>query len=158
MTIDPVKIGMLTDVATIAVVRDRLLAADAETALRMLVEWADLVTPNLPELAVLVDEPGTVNWPAAIEQGRKLSTACGTIVPVKGGHLSAESSPNVLVDTTDRLGSDVKSDVEFISPAGSHQQHHGTGYSPSSAVITVMASTGDRGGAVRQGPFWYLGF
>ncbi len=176
VTIDAVKIGMLTDAGTIAVVRDwlrqvhpplvvldpvmvassgdRLLAAYAETALRELVSQADLVTPNLPELAVLVDEPVAEDWPAAIEQGKKLSTASGTIVLVKGGHLSTESSPDALVDVTGRIGRASESVVEFIHPRVATKNTHGTGCSLSSAVATVMARTGDWVGAVRQAKSW----
>lgn len=176
VTIDAVKIGMLGDVATIAVVRewldrarpplvvldpvmvatsgDRLLAADAETALRELVGMADLVTPNLPELAVLVHEPVAADWPAAIEQGRRLSAACGTVVLVKGGHLSAESSPDALVDATGRLDGAGGGVVEFVSPRVATKNTHGTGCSLSSAVATVMARTGDWTDALSQTKDW----
>jgi len=178
VTIDAVKIGMLGDTATIAVVRewlhriqpplvvldpvmvatsgDRLLAAAAETALRELVGEVDLVTPNLPELAVLVGEPVAADWPAALNQARKLSAASGTVVLVKGGHLSAEYSPDALVDATAQLGSasSVGGVVEFVSPRVATRNTHGTGCSLSSAVATVMARTGDWVGAVRQAKGW----
>ncbi len=176
VAIDAVKIGMLGDVATIAVVRewlhrarppllvldpvmvatsgDRLLAADAETALRELVGMADLVTPNLPELAVLVDGPIAVDWPAALEQGRRLSMSCGTVVLVKGGHLSAEFSPDALVDATGQLDGADGGAVEFVSPRVATRNTHGTGCSLSSAVATAMARTGDWAGAVRQAKDW----
>lgn len=175
VTIDAVKIGMLADAPTIAVVRDwldrvrpplvvldpvmvatsgdRLLAADAETALRELVGEVDLVTPNLPELAVLVDEPVAADWPAALSQARKLSAASGTVVLVKGGHLSAESSPDALVDATGQLDAD-GGVVEFVSLRVDTRNTHGTGCSLSSAVATVMARTGDWAGAVRQAKGW----
>lgn len=173
--IDAVKIGMLGDLATIAVVREwldrvrpplvvldpvmvatsggRLLAAEAETALRELVGEADLVTPNLPELAVLVNESVAADWPTALDQARELSAASGTVVLVKGGHLSAESSPDALVDATGRLNGD-EGVVEFISPRVATSNTHGTGCSLSSAVATVMARTGDWPGAVRQAKDW----
>ena len=78
--VDAVKIGMLGDVETtrtvadylaahpvpvvvvdpvmVATSGDRLLSADAEEALRQLVrDHATVVTPNLPELAVLTGQP-----------------------------------------------------------------------------------------------------
>ncbi|MHA7191460.1 bifunctional hydroxymethylpyrimidine kinase/phosphomethylpyrimidine kinase [Arthrobacter sp. MDT2-16] len=166
VTIDAVKIGMLGDVATITVVRewlgrvqpplvvldpvmvatsgDRLLAADAETALRELVGQAHLVTPNLPELAVLVGGPITAQWPVALDQARELSTTSGTVVLVKGGHLDADGSPDALVDTSGRLGSTHDGKVfEIITPRVDTRNSHGTGCSLSSAIATVMARTGD---------------
>lgn len=176
VTIDAVKIGMLGDAATIAVVRDwlrrvrpplvvldpvmvatsgdRLLAADAEAALRELVGEVGLVTPNLPELAVLVGEPVASNWATAIGQARKLSLVCGIVVLVKGGHLSAESSPDALVDATGQLNGTDGVVVEFVSPRVATKNTHGTGCSLSSAVATVMARTGDWTVAVSQAKDW----
>ena len=97
--VDAVKIGMLGDTATVEVVADwlpavpgavvvldpvmvatsghRLLDADAEKAVRELVPHADLVTPNLPELAVLLDVPVAEDWADALEQARELSRRTG---------------------------------------------------------------------------------
>jgi hydroxymethylpyrimidine kinase/phosphomethylpyrimidine kinase len=133
---------------------DRLVAADAEAALRELAGEVGLVTPNLPELAVLVDEPVAADWPAAIEQGRKLSRACGVVVLVKGGHLSAEFSPDALVDATGQLNGTDEGVVEFVSPRVATRNTHGTGCSLSSAIATVMARTGNWAVAVSQAKDW----
>lgn len=183
VTIDAVKIGMLGDVATITVVRewlsrvrpplvvldpvmvatsgDRLLAADAETALLDLVSQAHLVTPNLSELAVLVDEPITAEWPTALDQARKLSLAAGTVVLVKGGHLDTEGSPDALVDTSKQLGSAHDREViedgevfEIITPRVGTRNSHGTGCSLSSGIATVMARTGDWTRALSETKNW----
>lgn len=176
VTIDAVKIGMLGDTATIAVVRDwldrvrpplvvldpvmvatsgdRLLASDAEAALRDLVGRSDLVTPNLPELAVLLEEPVAADWPAAIEQGRSLSGACRTVVLVKGGHLAAATIPDALVDAAGLLGGLHGDVVEFLSPRVSTRNTHGTGCSLSAAVATVMARSGDWSVAVSEAKDW----
>lgn len=176
VAIDAVKIGMLGNVSTIAVVRewldrvqpplvvldpvmvatsgDRLLAPDAETLLRELVGCADLVTPNLPELAVLVDEPIAVDWPAALEQGRKLSVAHGTTVLVKGGHLAGESSPDALIDSNGQTSGARGSVVEFSTPRVMTKNTHGTGCSLSSAVATTMAQTGNWSEAVSRAKHW----
>jgi hydroxymethylpyrimidine kinase/phosphomethylpyrimidine kinase len=183
VTIDAVKIGMLGDVATITVVRewlsrvrpplvvldpvmvatsgDRLLAADAETALRGLVGQAHLVTPNLPELAVLVDEAITYQWLTALDQARKLSLATGTVVLVKGGHLDTEGSPDALVDTSKQLGSAHDGEFfedgevfEIITPRVDTRNSHGTGCSLSSGIATVMARTGDWTRALSETKNW----
>lgn len=176
VAIDAVKVGMLGDASTIVAVRDwlyqvqpplvvldpvmvatsgdRLLTSDAETMLRELASCADLVTPNLPELAVLVDEPVAADWAAALEQGRKLSEACGTTVLVKGGHLAGDSSPDALVDYTGRTGGAVGGVVEFTHPRFATKNTHGTGCSLSSAVATTMAQTGNWADAVSQAKDW----
>lgn len=114
VVIDAVKIGMLGDARIIEAVRswlsetqtgpvvldpvmvatsgDRLLQSDAEAAMRALLPLVDLVTPNLPELAVLAEEPVATTWPQALAQARAVSERSGTIVLVKGGHLDTSTS------------------------------------------------------------------
>ena len=41
--------------------------------MRSLLAHADLVTPNLPELAVLLDEPVAATWAGALDQGARLA-------------------------------------------------------------------------------------
>ncbi|GGK97500.1 hypothetical protein GCM10007382_17180 [Salinibacterium xinjiangense] len=162
VTIDAVKIGMLADVEVIREVRswleacrpplvvldpvmvatsgDRLLDPSAEQALRDLVSLVDLVTPNLPELAVLLAEPLARNWAEAIEQGKRLSSLSCVTVLVKGGHLTEAHCPDALVNTQGLLPTSV---VEFLSPRIVTSNTHGTGCSLSSAIATVQARTGD---------------
>lgn len=162
VTIDAVKIGMLANVDVIREVRswleacrpplvvldpvmvatsgDRLLAPSAEQALRELVPLADLVTPNLPELAVLLAEPLACDWAEAIEQGKRLSSSTGITVLVKGGHLAEADCPDALINTQGLLPKTV---VEFLSPRIVTTNTHGTGCSLSSAIATVQARTGD---------------
>lgn len=166
VTIDAVKIGMLGDVDTIRTVcrwlpraagavvvldpvmvatsGDRLLAAEAEDELRALVPLADLVTPNLAELAVLLGEAVAPDWGAALDQGKRLAAATGTSVLVKGGHLVARTvgdaeaggCPDALVDSS---GS-----VTVVPGARVDTRNtHGTGCSLSAALATVQARTGD---------------
>ena len=100
--IDAVKIGMLaTAEVTIAVDRwlarvrppvvvldpvmvatsgDRLLDAEAEQALGDLVRRADLVTPNVPELAILAGEPVATSWEEVLEQAERVSARHGVLV------------------------------------------------------------------------------
>ena len=162
VTIDAVKIGMLGDADTIRTVRrwlprasgavvvldpvmvatsgDRLLAADAEDELRALVPLADLVTPNLPELAVLLGETVAPSWEAALEQGKRLAASTGTSVLVKGGHLEgALGCPDALVDASDDAGT-----VTVVSGTRIDTRNtHGTGCSLSAALATVQVRTGN---------------
>jgi len=151
--IDAVKIGMLGSVEVVATVDawlgevrpplvvldpvmvatsgDRLLDAEAEAAVRDLCRRADLVTPNLPELAVLVDEPVATTWEAALSQAQTLAARAGTTVLLKGGHLDGQQSPDAIVDGVT---------VHPVTGRRVATRHtHGTGCSLSSAMATLAA-------------------
>ncbi|MDR6689307.1 hydroxymethylpyrimidine/phosphomethylpyrimidine kinase [Microbacterium sp. 1154] len=153
VTIDAVKIGMLgstevistvdhwltatrppivvLDPVMVATSGDRLLDADAEDAVRALCRRADLVTPNLPELAVLVREPRATTWEAAVAQARRLAATADTVVLLKGGHLDGEQSPDAIVDSAG---------VHPVKGRRVDTPHtHGTGCSLSSAMATLAA-------------------
>lgn len=151
--IDAVKIGMLGSAEVTAVVAswldtvrpplvvldpvmvatsgDRLLDADAEDAVRDLCRRADLVTPNLPELAVLVDQPVATTWDAAVAQAQTLAARADTTVLLKGGHLEGALSPDAIVSV------DAIHPVDGPRVATRHT--HGTGCSLSSAMATLAA-------------------
>lgn len=176
VVIDAVKIGMLGDAAAIRVVRewleqtrppivvldpvmvatsnDRLLRPEAEDALRGLLPLAHLVTPNLPELAVLLDAPVAADWDQALAQGRELSRRHGLKVLVKGGHLQGADSPDALVDAAAGPGEDV---LELSSHRVDTQNTHGTGCSLSSAMATVQARTLDWPESLRRVKHWLTG-
>ena len=165
ITIDAVKIGMLGDAAVIDAVRswlekarpgvvvldpvmvatsgDRLLQEADEAALQALLPYADLITPNLAELAVLLGEPAAVDWAAALEQGKRLAARTGTTVLVKGGHLDggcgsrgSNGCPDALVNTGGLLAQDV---IVVPGERVHTRNSHGTGCSLSSAMATVQA-------------------
>lgn len=168
VTIDAVKIGMLGSTDVVDVVRawltdvrppvvvldpvmiatsgDRLLDPEAEAALRDLVPAADLVTPNLPELAVLLGEPVAASWPEALDQARRLATATGTTVLAKGGHLAGPDCPDALVDATGV--------VEVPGRRVQTRHTHGTGCSLSSAMATRQPVTGSWAVSLREVKAW----
>ncbi|MDN3482544.1 bifunctional hydroxymethylpyrimidine kinase/phosphomethylpyrimidine kinase [Arthrobacter sp. APC 3897] len=158
--IDAVKIGMLgsaeatqmvddwlvsarvpavvLDPVMIATSGDRLLDAGAEAALRQLLHRVDLVTPNLPELAVLVQETPADSWDQALAQGERLSAAYGVKVLVKGGHLTGDSCPDALVDAA--AANPLVLQVRALR--ANTVNTHGTGCSMSAAMATFYALTG----------------
>ncbi|MFW0775029.1 bifunctional hydroxymethylpyrimidine kinase/phosphomethylpyrimidine kinase [Paenarthrobacter nitroguajacolicus] len=176
ITIDAVKIGMLGDAAVIDEVRswlevvrpavvvldpvmvatsgDRLLRESAEKALRSLLPLAHLITPNLPELAMLLGEPEAADWATALDQGKRLAAEFGNTVLVKGGHLPGPECPDALVNTGGLLSRDV---VEVAGPRVATRNSHGTGCSLSSALATVQARTGDWEVSLREVKPWLLG-
>jgi hydroxymethylpyrimidine/phosphomethylpyrimidine kinase len=191
--IDAVKIGMLGDAAVIDAVRswlekvrpavvvldpvmvatsgDRLLEESAETALQALLPLADLITPNLAELAILLKEPVAADWAEALAQGKRLAALTGTTVLVKGGHLDAADPgnatdaadagngadagcPDALVNTGGLLGQET---VVVPGERIATRNSHGTGCSLSSAMATVQARVGDWEAALREVKPWLLG-
>jgi len=118
--IDAVKIGMLAttevihtvtgwldrrtppvvvlDPVMIATSGDRLLDRDAEHASRELASRANLLTPNIPELAILANEPVATDWQAVLAQAGRVSARYSVLVLAKGGHLEGDKVPDALVD------------------------------------------------------------
>lgn len=168
VAIDAVKIGMLFDIEVIGTVAnwlaknrppvvvldpvmvaasgDRLLNPAAEQALRELIGSADLVTPNLPELAVLVGEPEAADWATALDQGRWLAARHRVAVLVKGGHLDGAAAPDALVEPSGSV-------VEFAGQRIETRNTHGTGCSLSAAVATLRVHT-DWVSAIRLAKGW----
>ncbi|WP_292698516.1 bifunctional hydroxymethylpyrimidine kinase/phosphomethylpyrimidine kinase [Microbacterium sp. 69-10] len=170
--IDAVKIGMLTRAAVIHTVADwldrvkppivvldpvmvatsgdRLLDPHAEATLRELISRADLVTPNVPELAIIADEPPAETWEDVLAQARRVAQRYGVRVLAKGGHLDGLDLPDALVDP---VGAEVTV-TEFPGVRIRTTNTHGTGCSLSSAVATLMAATGDWEVAVARSKAW----
>ncbi|MGB3376689.1 MAG: bifunctional hydroxymethylpyrimidine kinase/phosphomethylpyrimidine kinase, partial [Microbacterium sp.] len=151
--IDAVKIGMLADAENIRAVGDwlaehrpdtvvldpvmvatsgdRLLDADAESALLELAHQVDLLTPNLAELAVLAGRP-VENWEDALVAAKQVAASTGSLVLVKGGHLAGDETPDALVGTDGVTAEHRGARIDTTST-------HGTGCSLSSALATAHA-------------------
>ncbi|WP_274584660.1 bifunctional hydroxymethylpyrimidine kinase/phosphomethylpyrimidine kinase [Neisseria leonii] len=185
MRIDAVKIGMLPDVASIEtvaavlrryavpfVVLDPVLVATSgdrlaleDTAAAMLAELlplADLVTPNLSELAQLTGSPVAGGETEMRAQGGKLLAQGAKAVLLKGGHWHGSR------EARDWL---VQADVPaqcFVSSRIDTPHTHGTGCTLSSAVaalyphkqrldVAVAAAKSYLHGAISAGQYWHLG-
>ena len=156
VVVDAVKIGMLAnaevvrtvaeslarhqppfvvlDPVMVAASGDRLLEVDAVRDLRdHLLPLADLVTPNLPEAAALLDaEPATTTEDAE-RQARDLCRLGARRVLLKGGHrTSSAESADVYVD-----GEDSGSALWFRAPRIATTHSHGTGCTLSSAIAAL---------------------
>lgn len=167
--IDAVKIGMLADAELIGVVADwldrvrppvvvidpvmvatsgdRLLAAAAEDALRGILGRADLVTPNLQELAVLARAPLAADWATALEQARGLAREHDVTVLAKGGHLAGRLAPDALVDPAGGV-------VELVAEGIETANTHGTGCSLSSALAALRPRTDGWPAALELAKAW----
>lgn len=183
--IDAVKIGMLPDTATIRavaevlgrykppfVVLDPVLVATSGDSLALektvdvmleeLVPLADLLTPNLSELAQLAGNPQAATEDEMLAQGRRLMEKGAKAVLLKGGHWENSG------EARDWL---VQQNVEpqcFISPRIDTQNTHGTGCTLSSAVaayypqkedlrFAVSSAKSYVQGAIEAGAAWKVG-
>lgn len=125
-------IPVVLDPVMVATSGDRLLGDEAVGALRgRLMRRADLVTPNLPEAAVLLGEAVAEGVEAAEAQGRRLLALGARAVLVKGGHGREAESVDVLVtaDSVQRLA----------APRVATANTHGTGCTLSAAVAAGLA-------------------
>lgn len=158
ITIDAVKIGMLgtkevmgavadwlartrppvvvLDPVMVATSGDVLVLPASRRALLAIIKNAHLVTPNIPELAVLLDQPEAAGWQEAVQQGRELAAAHHVLVLVKGGHLPGEQCPDALAAPDGTV-------KEFHAARIDTANTHGTGCSLSAAVATLQVHTGD---------------
>jgi hydroxymethylpyrimidine/phosphomethylpyrimidine kinase len=158
-----VKIGMVADRAVIAAIAralvqrkpahivldpvmvatsgDRLLAAEAvETLRRDLIPLADLITPNLPEAAALLDAAIAATEDDAVLQGQALLARGARAVLVKGGHGGGAESVDILVTP--------HGVTRFAAPRIATENTHGTGCSLSSAIAAFLARGHDLDSAV----------
>ncbi|QCK88121.1 bifunctional hydroxymethylpyrimidine kinase/phosphomethylpyrimidine kinase [Phreatobacter aquaticus] len=154
LTVNAVKIGMLSKVPVIEqvaagldrhgmthVVLDpvmvaasggKLLDADAVDALAgLLFPRALLVTPNLPEAAVLLDRAIAEDETEMERQGAALIERGAKAVLMKGGHGTGEMAVDLLVTP--------EGTVRLSAPRIPGANNHGTGCTLSSAIAAGLA-------------------
>ena len=174
LDVGAVKIGMLSLPATITVVADslrrhkaknivldpvmvatsgaKLISDDAIGALRReLIPLALVVTPNLPEAAVLTGASLARNEDEMTIQARELLTQGATNVLIKGGHATGAESIDVLIG--DKLGTAVR----LTAPRVATQSTHGSGCTLSSAIAAGLAKGLDLVEAVRAAKTYVAG-
>ena len=152
---DAVKIGMLYSAELIEVVADQLSALGArnivldpvmvaqsgdkllqdeaiEAIKKHLLPLADVVTPNIPEARVLLDQ--RLNHLEDMQAGAKALAAFGSqSILIKGGHLSEGDSTDLLY---------LSGEDRFVILEGERietRNNHGTGCTLSSAIASYMA-------------------
>jgi hydroxymethylpyrimidine/phosphomethylpyrimidine kinase len=152
--IDAVKIGMLSrrevieavarrlrshrarnivlDPVMVAKSGDKLLQEDAVASLRdVLLPLATLVTPNLPEAAVLCSLPTPRDGSQMSELVSPLLSLGAAWVLVKGGHLGGTHSDDLLAHQSGTW--------RFEAPRIATANTHGTGCTLSSAIAAFLA-------------------
>ena len=178
ITIDAIKIGMVAtaEVATavaqwladyrakhphvpvvldpvmVATSSDRLLDSAAEEVVGRMAAHATVVTPNLPELAVLIGQPQRAaefrsDLAAAVDAASTWAQRTGTAVIVKGGHLDSDRADNVVVEASGRTST-------IAVPRVDTPHTHGTGCSLSSALATRLGGGEDLVSATAWASDW----
>jgi hydroxymethylpyrimidine/phosphomethylpyrimidine kinase len=164
-----VKIGMLSQVAAIEAVAeglarhkaknivldpvmvatsgDRLLSADAVEALREeLIPRALVVTPNLPEAAVLTGAAIARNENEMEVQARQILALGARAVLIKGGHATNFGDSAESVDLLIGQGEVVRLTAKRIATKNTH----GTGCTLSSAIAAGLAKGFDLAAAAHE--------
>lgn len=110
---------------------DTLLTADAVAAIReQLVPLAEVITPNLPEGAVLLGAAEAADLDGMREMAHDLLRLGPASVLLKGGHLDGPDSTDVYCDA---------GAVEaFAAPRIATKNTHGTGCTLSSAIAALL--------------------
>ena len=123
---------VVVDPVMVATSGDRLVDDDAVAAVReVLLPVADLVTPNVPEAAALLDvAPATSVEELAAQAGALLELGPGAVLAT-GGHLGGAESLDVLA-TADGV-------VVTRRPRVDTTATHGTGCTLSSAIAALVA-------------------
>jgi hydroxymethylpyrimidine/phosphomethylpyrimidine kinase len=134
--------NVVLDPVMVATSGDRLLPPEAVEALRnKLLPRAQLITPNLPEAAALLDEPFAGSESDIVRQGKRLLALGCAAVLIKGGHMQGADSIDYLVTREGELA--------LAAPRIATNNTHGTGCSLSSAVAAFLARGDDMETAVR---------
>ncbi|KAB1074675.1 bifunctional hydroxymethylpyrimidine kinase/phosphomethylpyrimidine kinase [Methylobacterium planeticum] len=127
------NLPIVLDPVMVATSGDRLISDEAVDALRRhLMPLADLITPNLPEAATLLDEPVATDETVALAQGQRLLALGARAVLIKGGHAQGEESVDHLITADGRP-------QRLTSRRIDTRNTHGTGCTLSSAVAAGLA-------------------
>ena len=127
---------IVVDPVMVAKGGDRLLAKDAVASLRDdLLPIAQLITPNLPEAADLLECSEATSREQMHAQAHRLLELGPDAVLLKGGHLGGDQSPDVLI--TEGI------EHWLEAPRIRTQNTHGTGCTLSSALACQLAKTQD---------------
>lgn len=123
---------LILDPVMVATSGDRLLQEDAiETLRTRLLPLATLATPNLPEAALLSNQPVAGCREDMIHQAETILKTGVRAVLIKGGHGGGEDSTDILLDG--------ETQHVFSMPRIETHNDHGTGCTLASAITANLA-------------------
>ena len=169
INVNAIKIGMLSSTDTIEAVLDglggysgpivldpvmvaksgdHLLQPNAVAALKKtMLPLATVLTPNLPEAAVLTDSAQATSENDTIQQGQQLLSLGPQAVLMKGGHAQGDVCHDLLITPDNGL--------ETLSAKRINTRNtHGTGCTLSSAIAALLAQGLDVSTAVTKAHAW----
>lgn len=139
--------NVVLDTVMLAKSGDPLLSPSAVGTIRTrLLPQVSIITPNLPEAAVLLDTPHARNEQEMLEQGRALLQLGCEAVLMKGGHLSDAESPDWLFTR--------EGEQRFTAPRILTKNTHGTGCTLSAALAALRPRHHDWAGTVQEAKTW----
>lgn len=141
------QLPIAVDPVMVSTSGSRLLAGDAVEAVRRLLPKASIITPNLPEAAVLLDCPEATNLDEARQQALALRNLGPRRVLVKGGHAHGTESLDVFIDSDGSL-------TVLRAPRIDTPNTHGTGCSLSSAIAALVPQRDGWLAAVTDAKVW----
>lgn len=172
VTVDAVKIGMLAetdqvqavaewlatvappvvvlDPVIVATSGDRLLSREAEGALEDLIPQVHLITPNVPELAVLSSTSPADSWEELLGQAHEIADRYGVAVLAKGGHLPGDTVYDTVIDPA----AGEEDALVVGSPRVLTSNTHGTGCSLSAAMATLRPQRETWDAALEEAKRW----
>lgn len=122
---------LVVDPVMVATSGDRLLQEEAiETLIARLLPLATLVTPNLPEAALLTGREIAQDQTEMVDQARMILGFGAGAVLIKGGHGSGAESTDLLVTA--------QSVTEFSAPRIETRNDHGTGCTLAAAATAAL--------------------
>jgi hydroxymethylpyrimidine/phosphomethylpyrimidine kinase len=126
---------------------DKLLLDEAVAALRArLLPLATLITPNLPEAGVLLDEPAPTERRRMGGVAARLQALGPNNVLLKGGHLGGDESPDLLLHG---------GELHWLEAPRLPTRHtHGTGCTLSAAIAALLARGRPLPQAVAEAKRW----
>lgn len=134
--------AVVVDPVMIAKSGDALLQEDAVAALIAdILPRADLLTPNLPEAARLLNQPEADSADQMVTQARALLKMGPKAVLMKGGHSAGNICSDALV-TAERV-------TWFSAPRIDTRNTHGTGCTYAAAIAAGLAHGNPLGAAVQ---------
>jgi len=139
--------NIVLDPVMVATSGDRLLAQEAlDTLRRELIPRALVVTPNLPEAALLTGASLARNEREMEAQAREILALGCRYVLIKGGHGEGEEAVDLLIGQDQEFGDVVRLSAKRIASRNTH----GTGCTLSSAIAAGLAKGVDLVGAVQD--------
>jgi hydroxymethylpyrimidine/phosphomethylpyrimidine kinase len=127
------NLPLVVDPVMVAASGDVLLRPGAvEAVKKRLIPMADLLTPNLPEAARLLDVGEAHDEEGMVAQAKALTALGCRAVLLKGGHATGERAVDVLVHASEV--------ARFEAPRIETPHTHGAGCTLSAAITALLAS------------------